>query len=181
MDMRTAHCRHAKDRRIARDEGCGQSGIRYTSNPLVPYRQYKLASNEVGSKVDNTTAGRLGMKRMRKNTSLSSISRPFCTFIQYLPRALEVEERHLPNPTNHAHLESASNMLSPTILHAPIFHSRTSSVASQPSAWTATAITAPTSPIANGTSNALHAPSCSTNALIMRSFSMPPLTGVSRE
>lgn len=181
MSMRTGR-RQTRDGRIAQDEGCGQSGIRYTGSQLVPYRQYKLALNVVGSRMGMATyqynRGAIGHERNTKYTPLCSISSPFFTSIQYFPTELE---HHLPNPTNHAHLESASAMLSPSVLHTPAFHSRTSSVASQLSAWTATAITVPTSPITNGTSNALHAPSCSINALITHSFSAPPLIGVSRE
>ena len=150
----------------------------------MPYRQYRLASNEVGSRIGTGTYQYIYVVRShwtRENYQVYAsifISSPFCMLVQYFPTGLE---HHLPYPTNHAHLESASKMLSPIVLHTPAFHSRTSFVASQLSAWTANAITAPTSPIMNGTSNALHAPSCSINALIMHSFSAPPLIGVSRE
>ena len=77
-DSEDSEGRHAKDGHIVQDGGCVQSGILYTSNQLVRYRQYKLAlaSNEVGSKgigkTDmqritniNTTAERLVMRELR--------------------------------------------------------------------------------------------------------------------
>ena len=139
MDMRTVHGDTRETDALLKTEVVGSLvfGIQVVdrcSTGSTNWHQMRLGSKHRYRSISIQPRSHwLGYKSSTQNTYLNFISKARLPLLIQYP-VIELDEHHRPKPTNHAHLESASEVLNPTILHTPTFQSRTFCIVPQPSA-----------------------------------------------
>jgi hypothetical protein len=136
LDMRTVQEDTGKTNALLETEVMGRLvfGIQVVdrgSTGSTNWHQMRLGQN-IDARTYKYDCGAFGCENSTRNTSLSFISKALLPSIQWV--STELEEDHRPSPTNHAHLGSANDTLSPTKHHMIILHSLTFFIVSQPSA-----------------------------------------------